>query len=265
MTAAIVRHAEAAPPLAPITATLRSMFGTDELPGLHRGLLVHDEAGWMPASVLADGSELPRLLDAAARRWRGGSTHAAAALAWKAYSYWLALPVVLGWASARRVPLLHASDVLIHFEDKRPLVTIGYRRTTAVAVLPSDPLAVAGVPEVIVVPDERSLLDAMRTSLLDGHVTPMLDAMHRTVRLGQRTLLGSLSSGIANGILRAADALPGGTAANIGTVLGALGIDDLVEIVPGAGGEPFVQRRTCCLAFTLPEPKLCSGCCIKPA
>jgi hypothetical protein len=265
MTAAIVRPAEAAPPLAPVTATLRSMFGTDELPGLHRGLLVHDEAGWMPASVLADGSELPRLLDAAARRWRGGSTHAAAALAWKAYSYWLALPVVLGWASARRVPLLHASDVLIHFEDKRPLVTIGYRRTTSVAVLPSDPLAIAGVPEVIVVPDERSLLDAMRMSLLDGHVTPMLDAMHRTVRLGQRTLLGSLSSGIGNGILRAADALPGSTVANIGTVLGALGIDDLVEIVPGAGGEPFVQRRTCCLAFTLPEPKLCSGCCIKPA
>lgn len=265
MTAAIDRRAEAVPPLAPVTATLRSMFGTDELPGLTRGLLVHDEAGWMPASVLADGSELPRLLDAAGRRWRGGSKHAAAALAWKAYSYWLALPVVLGWASARRVPLLRADDVLIHFEDKRPLVTIGYRRTTTVAVLPSDPLAVANLPEVMVVPDEWSLLESMRTSLLDGHVTPVLDSMHDKVRLGHRTLLGSLASGIANGILRAADTLPGSSTANIGTVLGALDLDDLIELVPSANGEPLVQRKTCCLAFTLPEPKVCSGCCIRPA
>jgi hypothetical protein len=266
VTAAIDRRADAASPLAPITATLRSMFGTDELPGLTRGLLVADEGtGWMPASVLADGSELHRLLDAAAHRWRGGSPHAAAALAWKAYSYWLSLPVVLGWASARRVPLLNASDVLIHFEDRRPLVTIGYRRSTTVAVLPSDPLAVAGRPEVLVVPDERGLLDAMAASLLDGHVMPMLDAMHERVRLGHRTLLGSLSSGIANGMLRAADVLPGPTVENIGTVLAALGLDDLVELLPGANGEPLVQRKTCCLAFTLPEPKVCSGCCIRPA
>ena len=113
-------------------------------------------------------------------------------------------------------------------------------------------------------PDERSLLDAMRTSLLDGHVTPMLDAMHRRVRLGQRTLLGSLSSGIANGILRAADALPGGTAANIGTRARRARHRRPGRDPAGAGGEPFVQRRTCCLAFTLPEPKLCTGCCIKP-
>jgi hypothetical protein len=105
----------------------------------------------------------------------------------------------------------------------------------------------------------------MRTSLLDDHVLPVLDAMHTKVRLGHRTLLGSLASGIANGILRAADALPGATTTTIGTVLGALDLDDLVELVPGANGEPLVQRKTCCLAFTLPEPKVCSGCCIRPA
>jgi hypothetical protein len=264
MTATIDFRAMAGAPFDPISASLRSMFGTDDLPGLTRGLLVHDTAGWIPASSFADGTHLPDLLDAAGRRWRG-SPHAAIALAWKAYSYWLALPAVLGWASARRVPLLRASDVLVHFEDHRPLLTLGYRRTIDVAVLPSDPLALSGLPEVVVVPDEAALLSAFRSSLIDDHVTPMLDAIHGEVRLGARTLMGSLASGIANGLVRAADWLPGSTSDNISTVLEALELDDLIELVSGPSGQLSVQRRTCCLAFTLPEPKLCAGCVIKPA
>jgi ferric iron reductase protein FhuF len=42
-------------------------------------------------------------------------------------------------------------------------------------------------------------------------------------------------------------------------------VADLVELVPGRGGEPTVQRRTCCLAFTLPSPKVCQGCCVRTA
>ena len=126
----------------------------------------------MPATALTDGSRLPDLLDAAARRWRGGIPHAAAALAWKAYSYWLALPAVLGWASARRVPLLDAdrrADPL-----RGPPAAAHHRPAppTTVAVLPSDPLALAGLPEVRVVADEAALLAALRASLLDGHLAP---------------------------------------------------------------------------------------------
>jgi ferric iron reductase protein FhuF len=42
------------------------------------------------------------------------------------------------------------------------------------------------------------------------------------------------------------------------TLLRALGVDDLVELTP----ELEIRRKTCCLAFTLPEPKVCRGCCI---
>jgi hypothetical protein len=91
-----------------------------------------------------------------------------------------------------------------------------------------------------------------------------VDAIHREVRVGARTLLGSLASGIAYGVLRAADVLPGSTIGNITTLLRGLDLDDLVELVPGPGGDITVQRKTCCLAFTLPEPKLCTGCVIKP-
>lgn len=263
MTATIDFRATAGAPLDPISATLRSMFGTDDLPGLTRGLLVNDPTGWLPASALADGSHLADLLESAARRWRG-TPHASAALAWKAYSYWLSLPAVLGWASARRVPLLRADDVLVHFEDHRPLLTLGFRDTIKIAVLPSDPLAFAGRPEVVVVPDEAALLAALRSSLIDDHVTPMLTAIHQEVRVGVRTLLGSLASGIAYGLLRAADALPGSTAENVDILLDALELDDLIDLVTGPNGQLSVQRKTCCLAFTLPEPKLCAGCVIKP-
>lgn len=251
-----------AAPLAPVTATLRATFGTDEVPGLATGLLVDDETDWVAATELVDGTRLPELLDAT-RQHSGAAPHAAAALAWKAYTYWLALPVVLGWASARRVPLLHPADVLVRLGKQRPLVKVGLRRSTTIAVLPSDPLAVAGLPEVRIVLGEAELLANLRASLLDAHLTPMLDALHGQVRLGARTLLGSVASGVANGVLRAADSLPGGSAETIGTLLDTLGVADLVDLVPGPTGELTVQRKTCCLAFTLPEPKVCAGCCIR--
>ncbi|MFG2056193.1 hypothetical protein ACGFI9_19440 [Micromonospora sp. NPDC048930] len=256
---------DVATPLAPITATLRAMFGTDDLPGLAPGLLVTtDEARWSPATRLIDGTLLPEFLRAATRRF-GGTPHACAALAWKSYSYWTALPVVLGWASARRVPLLDPADVLIHFEDHHQLLTLGLRRSTTIAVLPGDPLALAGHPDVRVVADEAALLGALRATLLDAHFAPLIAAIQTEVRLGTRTLLGSVASGIAHGVLRASDALPGSAAETIGTLLAALDLDDLVELVPGPAGEPTVQRRTCCLAFTLPRPKICQGCCLGPA
>lgn len=249
-------------PLAPVSATLRAAFGTDDLPGLAPDLIVTDGTGWRPAADLVNGSGLPELLAAAARQWRA-SPHAAAALAWKAYAYWVGLPAVLGWASARRVPLLLPGDVLVRYDGGQ--LRVGLTRSVRVAVLPTDPLALSGLPEVDVVPDEAALLEVLRSSLLDAHLMPVIEAIHERVRVGTRTLLGSVASGVAYAILRAADALPGSSAETIGVLLDAFGVADLVELVPGPGGTPTVRRRTCCLAFTLPQPRVCSGCCIAPA
>ncbi len=249
-------------PLAPVTATLRAMFGTStEIPGLAPDLVVPDLAGWTPAARLTD-VHLDTLLGNATRRWNA-QPHAAAALAWKAYTYWLTLPAVLGWASARRVPLLTATDAVMHFDDPRPLVTLGVRPATTVAVLPGDPLALTGHPHVRVVADEDALLAEFRRAVYDEHLGPLLDAIHGQVRLGKRTLLGSLASGIAYGVLRSADALPGSSAESIDRLLGVLGVRDLIELYPGRHGKLDVRRKTCCLAFTLPKPKVCPGCCIK--
>ena len=265
MTAVVdssARTVTAPDPLAPITATLRAMFGTStELPGVAPDLLVRDRTGWQPTAALT-GVHLDTLLGSAGRRWNA-QPHAAAALAWKAYTYWLALPAVLGYASARRVPLLTAQDVLMHFDDPRPLVTIGLRADIPVAVLPGDPILIHHLPQVHVVPDEAALLAEFARSLMDAHLTPLLDAIHDRVRLGKRTLLGSLSSGVAYGVLRSADVLPGPSAETITVLNAALGVDGLIDLVPGRNGKLDVQRKTCCLAFTLPQPKVCAGCCIK--
>ncbi len=261
----------AADPLAPVRATMRAMARRPDLPplsGLAPDLVVHDLDGWVPATALTSGEGLTDFLDAAARRWNA-APHAGAALAWKCYVYWLALPAVLGYAAARRVPLLRPDDVVARWSAHQPFVTVGLTGVE-VAVLPSDPLALAGlgaglVAGVRVVSDEDELLRVFRESLMDDHLAPILERIKERLHLGRRTLWGSLASGIAHGLSRSADIVPGSTLETARQILKAFDLDDLVELSPRADGRPGldIQRRTCCLAFTLPQPTICVGCCIR--
>lgn len=263
--------APVADPLAPIRATLGAMAAQPDLPslnGLAPGLTVRDRTGWLPATSLTSGERLDDLLDTAKQRWNA-APHAAAALAWKSYTYWLALPAVLGFAAARRVPLLRPEGVVARWSPRKPFMVVGIT-SVEVAVLPSDPLAAAGpaarrAARVIVLPDDEALLAALRTSIMDDHLEPVLEQIQARLHLGRRTLWGSLASGVAHGLSRSADVLPGPTLQTAQQILTALGVTDLVELTPGDDGPAglTVQRRTCCLAFTLPEPKICSGCCIR--
>jgi ferric iron reductase protein FhuF len=254
--------AVATDPLAPVHVTLAAAFPTNPPGGLVPGLTVTDGPGWICAQAIADGSRVPDLLAVVGRR-RRASPHVAAALAWKAYTYALALPVVVGWAAARRVPLVRPADVLVRLHAPKSVVMLGLRPSIRVAVLPSDPLAAEHRRDLEVVTDEAALLDALRGSLLDAHLSPLLGHIRAAVRVGPRTLLGSLASGVAHAVLDTADALPGSAAEHAQRLLTALGVPDLVELVPGPDGGLAVQRHTCCLAFTLPEPKICAGCCIR--
>jgi len=260
-----------AAPLDAALAPLRERLGGTPRNGLHPGLLVRvappaaldgTAPGWIPGEQLVDGTRVPELIYTARQRWLT-EPHVAAALAWKAYTYWLALPAVASYAIARRVPLLRAEEVLVQLHDRQPFLSIGLRQPT-VAVLPDDPLA-ASPSGVAVVPDEAALLAALRSSLLDAHLDPVLEQIRARVHLGRRTLLGSVASGIAYGLVRAlAGNPPESTVETTRTVLAALGLDRLVDLSPTLDGTGVrVWRRTCCLAFKLPEPKICSGCVLK--
>jgi hypothetical protein len=229
-------------PLSPINATLaaiRRRHGKDSLQGLVPGLraTATGQAAWRPASTLLTPDGMADFLETAARRWNA-QPHAAAALAWKCYSYWLALPAVVGYATARRVPIMSPSEVLVQYSSAQPFVRLGLR----------DPLVV-----------EDATLSTLRSSVLDGHLGPLMERIQEHVHLGQRTLLGSVASGTAYALSRA------GQAAQAPAVLAALGVDDLVELTPLPDGQARIHRKTCCLAFTLPTPKVCGGCCIRTA
>ena len=256
----------AADPLTPIRETLRHMAARPDIPALHGlapTLTVRDRRGWVPATYLVSGLFLDDLLDTARRRWHA-APHAAAALAWKCYAYWLSLPAVLGYATVRRVPLVRPESVLVRWSADQPFVRIGLG-SVDVAVLPNDPILLTSRRRGIrVVPDEDALLAQLRTAIMDEHLSLILDHLRTRLHLGRRTLWGSLASGVAHGLSRAADVIPGPTLDTATQVLDALGVGDLVELDPRQGGGLTVQRRTCCLAFTLPEPhrKVCAGCCI---
>jgi hypothetical protein len=231
--------------------------------GLTPTLVVEDPTGWVPASDLVSGDGLTSLLAAAEQRWQA-QPHVAAALAWKCYSYWLALPALIGYASARRVPLPALDDVLVRYSEHQPFLRLALRRPF-VAVLEGDPLAaVARRPGVLVAADDQALLAELRRALVDDHLEALMAGIRGRVHLGKRTLWGSLASGVAHALSRAADSVPGPILPLIDEVLTALGVADLVDITtdPATGGL-HIARRTCCLAFTLPEPKVCRGCCIR--
>ncbi|MBB5871146.1 hypothetical protein F4553_004525 [Allocatelliglobosispora scoriae] len=250
-------------PIEAALSAMRSHAGEASTAGLATPFFAADRTDWTPAATLVSGDSLTALLDVAAHRW-SAAPHAAAALAWKSYSYWASLPIVLGWASARRVPLLTAGQTLVRLSG-------GEMRFAGAApdwaVLPDDPFAMvapvwADGAKVIIAPDEEALLRIVRETLLDQHLDPLLDGIRERVRIGRRTLLGSVASGISYGMIRAEVGLPCGTQESLARLLTALDLDDLVEVSAEADGLA-VRRKTCCLAFTLDQPKVCSGCCIR--
>jgi len=248
-------------PLDPVNAVLAALRGESPAGtfGVHDGLVVDDPDGWFPAAALIDGTELDTLVGYPVRTW-GAAPHAAAALAYKQYTYWLAMPAVLGWATARRVPLLTADNVLVRVAGAMPLVTIGLR-TASVAVRADDPLA--GAPGTVVVDD---LLGALRDSLLDNHVTPLVAATRQRVRIGAHTLYGQLAASVGYVLTAAEAALLDPPEEAAATALAALGLADLAAVHP-ADGACSVRRNTCCLAFVVEGlgRTVCGDCCINRA
>jgi hypothetical protein len=241
--------------IAPLRSALdgvRARHGDPPVHGVTPSIVVTDRTGWTRAADL----DVDDLLAAARSRWPGGP-HVAAALAFKSYAYWTTLPAVIGYAGARRVPALTAHNTLVRIHHVAPFVEIGLARAEA-TVLVGDPDA--GNPDATVVAGDAALLAAMRAQLLDGHLVPLVDELHDRLRLGRRTLLGSVASAVCYALLRAGDVLPGSASRTAATVLAALGLTDLATLAPDASGVLRVQRYTCCLAFAADTPRICSGC-----
>ncbi len=212
-----------------------------------------------PAAELAAGERIEELMGTAAALW-GGSAHANAALAWKTYCYWTLAPVVLGYVAARRVPVMDAANTVFSVAEDTPMFSVRQIRPRFLA-LPHDPCAAH--PDVEVVANEADLLDRLRATVFDAHLAPVLESFLARVRVGRRTLMGSVASGIAYGVAAVAQVVPDPDDVLAKTLLDALDVADLVDVKTDEEGRLVYRRRTCCLALTIDGNRTCSTCCVR--
>ncbi|WP_449064096.1 hypothetical protein [Planomonospora algeriensis] len=227
--------------LAPLIGRLRAA-ATAGLPlGLVPGLRAEGD-GWHSVIELTAPpyGRLSELVRETSLRW-DAPPHVAAALWWKGVSYWTTLPVVIGWAATRHVPLMTAAG-------------------TALRSLPGEPHLQAGLSELRVVTGTVEEVGAIvRDTLLRDLHAPLIEALHALTRTGRRGLWGSVAEAIVHPLVTLAADLLDDPADAAETLLRSIGepVADLVET-------PSMRRRTCCLWVRLPGREACSTCCVTP-
>jgi hypothetical protein len=151
------------------------------------------ETGWTPAADLTREpySLLDGLIAETAARWNA-PRHVGAALFWKTYGYWHTLPLVLGWALGRRVPVFEGTV---------------FRTSEAGVTLAATSVTVEHTEEAI-------------GAALDREQAPIIRAISAMTHVGERTLWGSTAEAVALPLAGVADPAP---------LLRALGLADLLE------------------------------------
>jgi hypothetical protein len=244
---------EAARPLVALLQAAHDTYPLALVPGLLAGRDGQDEG-----FLAADDPRLMERLVADTQARYDAPVHIAAALAWKGYAYYASLPVTLGWALNRRVPLFTPRDTLVRPLADEPFLTVGLR-ALRVAVTAADPCA--GTPGTVVVQDEEALLALVRDTLMRDHFAPLIDALRTSTRTGARNLWGTASEALSSPLYGHGSDLPG-AAESVRRLMAGLGepVDGLMETVDGP--PPKVRRRTCCLWVALPGRDACPSCCL---
>ncbi|WUH99886.1 hypothetical protein OHR68_41440 [Spirillospora sp. NBC_00431] len=197
--------------------------------------------GWFPVAELSTRphDRLRALVDESGRLW-SAPPHVAAALWWKSFSYWAALPVTLGWVLNRRVPVFTTGTTMVRTPAEEPRMLIGV----------SELRAATG--------DVAELGEAVRDTLVRDLLAPLIDSLHDLTRTGRRGLWGSVAEGLAHPIVEFAGGRVDDPAKAARILLESIGepVADLVEFLPA------LRRRTCCLWVTLPDSDACPTCCV---
>lgn len=217
-----------------LTETLQRMAdGRGGVLGVEPGLVIAPASlgGWTPVRELVREpyTLLGRLIDETAERWNA-PRHVGAALFWKTYAYWHTLPMAIGWALDGRVPVMRFADT--YFKVSEAGVTLAATRvrweTGAAAI----------------------------AAALEESQRPLVEAIGRLAKVGERTLWGSTAEAIAHPLT----SIVRGDYMRLLKELGRP-VDGLIE---PAGDGYF--RRTCCLWITLPDVEPCGSCCVlRPA
>jgi ferric iron reductase protein FhuF len=197
---------------------------------------------WLRASAFTEpaGAPLSALVARPQREW-GAAPHAAAALAWKAYSWWLLDPVVRALMADRPVPVPGLHDTEVAMLDTSPY--IAFRPAGSASVTPGS---------------GYDVLARVASEVLEGHLHPVARALSAATRVGARTLWGSVAEAVSYPVLAA------GRPELARRLLVAWSLDELIDLVDPlmdpttSAAQPL--RRTCCLAVTVPGLGVCETC-----
>ncbi|MER5972878.1 (2Fe-2S)-binding protein [Streptomyces sp. NPDC002055] len=250
----------------------------------------------LPADRLLDpgSQELDRLLTSEYEGSGHRTAHAAALTLIAVYAGRVTAAAVLQWALDGRVPDLRAENVLVR-PSGHGIGGVWLRRNrmltgAATAGLPAAVRPGAAAPAALCGhvgtsageqasarpgPGSSTCLPCFRAAtlpllhraVLDEHLLPLADALHRRTRAGLRQLRGGVAHGCATALC-ASQADPDELALRWDEFSARApgGIGQLGEVarVRRPDGTPRLVylRRTCCLYYTSAEAVRCASCCL---
>ena len=254
----------------PLEQTLRGLgAAADRLvlacgPGLREA-----PAGWL----VQDPPGLLRAVRTFGRFAGTDETAVATSLFCQAWAVSVTRAAIACLVGARRVPDVASSNAILLFDTEgRPAaITLVTPRFAAVA---GDDNAAAD-PRAEILPDDHALFDWTRSRIFDGHLAPLVEALHELSPVGRRLLWGNVAAAIAGGFA-GLSALPSRPFDPDHLLLEAPrlldtpgspteGLAELFPVPHQDGTRLFVRRQTCCLRYRLPDaPPTCLSCRLLP-
>ena len=224
---------------------------------------------WVPlAEVLAPGSAvLTEVVAAHQRAAEAWDTHIAAALVLKMFSVQLIWPVLLPWATERRVPELTVANTWVRVEGGGRLRGLRLE-VPRFAVLPQDPAA--GHPAAVVLDDEEALLEWLDEHVLTAAIARAVEVMRGRYRVSNRLAWGNVAP-TANGLFQRLAAALGEDALRPSREAFFARRPDLAEMLTHVrfddgtpAGRLQPMRTVCCLIYKAGDGTFCGTCPLIP-
>lgn len=254
----------------PLHHTLRSLgAAADRLTLAPRPGLREAPAGWL----MQDRPALYRAVRAFGRSSGTDETAVATSLFVQAWAVNVTRAAVACLVGARRVPDVASSNTAL-------LLDGGYRPVGLTLIAPRYAAIVGdheaeADPRAHIVADADALFEWTRSRMFDGHLGPLVEALHELATVGRRLLWGNVAAATAGGFAALSalgsqpfdpeHLMPEATRLLDSPGTPTEGLAELFPVPVDGGTRLFVRRQTCCLRYRLPDaPPTCLSCRLLP-
>ena len=205
---------------------------------------------WIACERLHDpeSPQLAAVLEAERHASGQVSDHATALTVMAVYAGTVTSAAMLAWALEDVVIDMRAANVAVRLSDDHGFAAYGLR----------SPTVRHGAPVELLV-----------EQVLDGHLLPLAEAMHKRTRAGMRQMLGGVAHGCAAAFCLASrmghdvDLLEQRYESFLdATDVGFESLGRVVRLREGDREGLFYLRNTCCLYYTSAVASTCSSCCL---